>query len=182
MTKLIKLFCALSILVLVFSCGKDDDPVAKTGDLEGDWTATSFSATIVTSSFGATLATVKLTGTSFDYDLSLDGANFTTTGDYSADQEVNTGGFNQTTSVDYTEINGSGTYSVDGNMMTTDGSFFELQANGTAGTVGGGPQTATFEIDADGVLTLNQDETVTETSNGLTVDANIVSTSTWVRK
>ena len=182
MTKLLKLSFAFSLLILVFSCGKDDDPVAAKGDLEGDWTATAFNATIETSSAGVQLSTLKLTGTSFDYDLNLDGSNFTTSGGYSATQEVISAGVNQTTDVDYANINGTGTYTTDGNMMTVNGAFFELQANGIPGTAGGETQNATYEINADGELIFNQDETVTETSNGFTVDAKIVSTSTWVRK
>ncbi len=182
MTKLLKLLCVFSLLVLVFSCGKDDEPVAAKGDLEGDWTATAFNATIETSSAGVVLSNVKLIGTSFDYDLNLDGSNFTTSGGYTATQELTSAGVNQTTEVDYTNISGDGTYTTDGDMMTVNGSFFELQANGMSATTGGEAQTATYEINSDGELIFSQDETLTETSNGFTVDAKIVSTSTWVRK
>lgn len=181
MTKLLKLFFSISIIILMFSCGKDDDPAAK-GDLEGDWTATAYSATIETSSAGVGLSTIVAEGTSFDYDLNLDGSMFTTSGSYSANQTVTTAGFTQSNAVDYANISGSGTYTVDGNTMTIEGSFFDFEAAGMSFTGGGEMQTATFEINSDGELILNQNETITDSSNGITVDAKIVSSSTWVRK
>jgi len=182
MTKLIKLFYVLSIMIFVVSCGKDDDPVVARGDLEGTWTAIAFNATIESSSAGVVLSTLSLTGTAFNYDLNLDGSNFTTSGEYTADQTISATGVNQTSSVDYTDIDGNGTYTTDGDMMTVNGSFFALEANGIPGTAGGEAQTASFEINSDGELTFSQDETITETANGFTVDAKIVSTSTWIRK
>ncbi len=181
MTKLLKLFFSFSIVLLLVSCGKDDDPVAK-GDLEGTWTAIAYSADIKTSSGGSALSTIVATGTSFDYDLNLDGSMFTTSGSYSANQTVTTPDFTQSNAVDYTNISGSGAYTVDGNIMTIEGSFFDFEAGGMGMTGVGEMQTATFVINGDGELILNQNETITDTSNGITVDAKIVSSSTWVRK
>lgn len=180
MTKLLKLSFAFSLLILVFSCGKDDDPVAARGDIEGTWTATGMVANVETNSSGNT-STVDVTGSNFDYDLTFTADAFSTEGSYTGTNVISSGGFNQTQVVEYTDIMGSGTYTIDGNVITTMGSFFDFDASGMGSSGNSEPQNAQFSIDGD-VLTMTQNETTTSTFNGQTSTSVIVGTYTFRKK
>lgn len=183
MIKFSKLIFAFSFLILLASCGKD--PVAA-GDLEGTWTAESVVADIESTSntvAGEITSTVTAEGSNLNYDLTLNGTEFTTSGGYDMTTEVDAGGIMIPSSTTmYSNISGSGTYSVSGDVMTIDGSFFEFDASGLTTMSSVGEQKATFEINADGKLVFSQDEEITTTDSGATVVSRVISTSVWVRK
>ena len=82
-------------------------------------------------------------------------------------------------------VSGSGSYSVNGNEMIIDGSFFEFSFEGMDFAELSGEQTATFEISDNGqTLVFSQDNTTTETdaATGLTTTSTQVSSSVWARQ
>jgi len=152
--------------------------------LIGEWTATSFSANVTstTSANGMdNVVEISITGMNLGYNLVFAESTYTTNGNYDAEYTTVINGQNNASGSDsYTGVMGSGNYSTNGNMMTIDGSFFELSVNGVDTSSLGGEQTTAYELSADGqTLTFNQNETETNNTGGVDVTTNIVSTSVW---
>ena len=152
--------------------------------LIGEWTVTSFSAdvTSTTSTNGVdNIVEISITGMNLGYNLVFAESTYTTNGNYDVEYTTVLNGQNNASGSDsYADVTGSGNYSTSGNMMTIDGSFFELTVNGVDTSSLGGEQTTAYELSADGqTLTFNQDETETNTTGGIDVTTNTVSTSVW---
>ena len=184
MIKLTKLLFAFSLLFVLASCGNDDDPESVT--LEGTWKAISFDADVeISSTFNGTTTASKtiVTGANLDYELTLDDPNWTTSGDYTYTVDITVDGtpFQNSTET-LTNISGLGTYSVDGNMMTINGSFFEYELNGMTSTSMSDTQTVEYEINSDGQLVFTQDEEIETTASGVTSISKIKSTSVWEKQ
>ncbi|WAC02874.1 hypothetical protein N7U66_04380 [Lacinutrix neustonica] len=79
-------------------------------------------------------------------------------------------------------VSGSGNYVTDGNIMSVDGSFFDVSMNGSNTSGQGEAQEVAYTISENGqTLTFNQNETQTQIANGIEVISDIVSSSVWVR-
>jgi len=186
MFKLTKLVFAFSLLILLTSCGKDDDS-PDAGSLEGEWTAIAFNAniesTITINGDVTTLATVA-TGSNLSYDLNFTSSAFTTSGGYDVTTNTTVDGTvfpaNMST---YTNVAGSGNYTTSGGTITLDGSFFTFAVNGMDLSALNQEQSVNYEINANGELIFSQNETITDNSSpGVTSTTMLVSSSTWVRK
>jgi hypothetical protein len=115
-----------------------------------------------------------------DYVLVFDEANYTVSGDY---ELIVASTFNNetTTTVDsYTNVEGFGTYSTNGNIMTVDGSFIEFDFEGMPMEIDQGEQSVEYELSANGqTLTFNQDDVETTNEGGAASTTTTLSTSVW---
>lgn len=183
MLNLTKLLFALTLILSLGACNSDDDP--NPSDLEGTWTAVSFSANVMsTSDFNGNefTSTVDVVGSEFDYDLTFTDAAFTTSGGYTLDIDFDAGGSSQSSTDTYTNVSGNGTYATTDTEMTINGSFFTFEFNGMPFLTADDTQTADYEINEDGDLIFTQNETMTSTQSGSTTTSVVVSSSKWVRQ
>lgn len=163
--------------------GEDDDNNMNLTGIEGEWTAIEFSATTTTNSAGQVI-NAQIVGTSLVYCLTLQGGQFQTNGNYILTTEATTSGVViPTQTSNFENVEGTGTYIDNGTSLEIDGAFFEIDVNGMSITeVSNGPQTAEYSIDSEGNLVLIQNESISETVQGITVTADVQSSSTWARK
>ena len=194
MRKLSSLFC-LFILLTAFTC--EDEPLdfdvetSETNvELIGAWDLVEFNVEMSSSTSvgGLEIASgAEIYSTTVDYTVNFSESNFTTNGSYSyvADIVVNE---NEVQGEPYTleNVSGSGNYTVNGNEMTVDGSFFEFTLEGMEDTSFlDGEQTATFQLSDNGqTLTFSQNETLTQSDEitGSVITSTTVSTSVWTRQ
>lgn len=155
-------------------------------DLVGDWETISFSANSrATTTFNgiSIVSDSDITGLNFDYILTLTTNQFETSGSYDMRVVTEVDGMvvSDATS-NYTNVSGSGDYSTNGNVMTLNGSFFELAIDGVDTSGFEENQTMTFQLSSDGQrLTLTQNEERTETQMGIETVINITGTSVFER-
>lgn len=184
MKNLSKLFYFFAFALVLNSCGNNDDN--EDDSLVGDWTVIEFSTGVSNSgNAGGTDFSISSTivGENLDYDLSFTQSAFTTSGSYDATATVTVDGMSQPASTtSYTGVSGNGTYSVDGDMITVGGSFFDFEVDGVDLTALGGQQTVQFEIDDSGTLIFTQNETQEINQSGTMLTTVITSTSKWVRQ
>jgi len=192
MKKLAALLC-LFTLFFAFTCENEPlDFEPETGETDvallGEWNLSEFDVEVNTSTDfqGQQIASeVEIFSTTVNYALNFTENNFSTNGGYSYVAEVTTNGI-QVPAEPYTidNVSGSGSYSVNGNEMTVDGSFFEFTFEGMDFSQFQGEQTVAFQISDNGqTLTFSQNETMTETdaATGTTTTSVTVSTSVWIR-
>lgn len=192
MKKLLSLLC-LFTLFFAFTC--ENEPLdfdVETGgtdsDLLGEWNLVEFDVEVSTSTNfqGQEISSdIEVYSTTVDYTLNFTENNFTTNGSYSYVADIIANGMN-IEGEPYTleNVSGSGSYSVNGNEITIDGSFFEFSFEGMDFAELNGEQTATFEISDNGqTLIFSQNETTTETdaATGVTSTSTQVSSSVWTR-
>lgn len=182
--KFLQFFFALSLVLFFASC-TDDDDITTNDELIGTWEATFFDANIDSSTelngiFNTSNSAIS--SSNLNYRLTFTENEFTTEGSYDITVVSSTEGmvFN-TTNSSLTDVMGDGTYTVDGDQITTMGPFFTFEANGMSGAAGDEGQTATFEINSNGELIFTQDEEMTSTNSGVTTTSIIRSNSTWQR-
>ncbi|WP_426431928.1 hypothetical protein ACPX19_05270 [Winogradskyella sp. HB-48] len=193
MKKLSVLLC-LFTLFFAFTCENepldfDAESSQTDSDLLGDWSLVEFSVQVSTSTDfqGQVISSdIDIYSTTVDYNLNFTESNFTTNGGYSYVADIVANGMN-VEGEPYTleSVSGSGSYSVNGNEMTIDGSFFEFSFEGMDFAELSGEQTATFEISDNGqTLVFSQDDTTTETdaATGLTTTSTQISSSVWARQ
>ena len=175
----------LSLLVLVTACGGNDNG-SSTNDLLGTWVAVSFDGNSEsTTTFDGTTTTseVAILGSNLDYRVTFTETAWTTAGGYDVTSTTSVNGMPAATlTSSNTNVSGSGTYSIDGNVMTIDGSFFELETNGVPTTGTSGPQMANFEINSNGELVFSQDETIESNQSGVESTTALMTTSVWRRE
>ena len=172
------------MMLLLAACGNDDETAPGDG-LEDTWTVISFDADVesTTMTQGQTIASVvDIVGGNMAYDLTLNGSEFTTAGDYEMTITSTVNGMTQTSTDGYSDVTGGGSYSNDATTLTIDGSFFELEWNGIDLTSTGGEQTVDYAINADDQLVISQNDTSTTDANGIMITTTVVSTSVWERK
>jgi len=195
MKKIVSLFCLFTLLT-AFTCenepldnGIDLTDSSYNNALVGTWDLTDFDVTLgsTTSFSGESFITdIDIESTEENYVLNLTPSNFTTNGSYSYDTNIVVNG-ETFSSEPYTleNVSGSGSYSVNGNEMTIDGSFFEFEFEGAEETSLSGEQTVTFSVSADGqTLTFTQDETTSQTdpTTGTVTTSTTNSTSIWAKQ
>ena len=174
-----------SLSVLFVSCGDDDDGGENMGltGIEGEWSAIEFSATTTGTSAGQDFVN-RVVATSLDYCLTLQDENFQTNGSYSLSTEVEVAGMTIAPVIsEFNNVEGSGAYIDNDTSLEIDGAFYELDINGMSITeIVNGPQTVDYRIDGDGNLIFEQNETISQTTQGVSVNFVVVSSSTWERK
>jgi hypothetical protein len=193
MKKLSVLLC-LFTLFFAFTCENEpldfDAETAETEtDLLGDWDLVEFDVQVSTSTDfqGQVISSdIDVYSTTVAYTVNFTGSNFTTNGSYSYVADIVANGM-VVEGEPYTleDVSGSGTYSVNGNEITIDGSFFEFTFEGMDFAELDGEQTAMFQITDNGqTLIFTQDDTTTETdtATGLTTTSTQVSSSVWTRQ
>ncbi len=185
MNTLTKLLFACTLIFSFIACG-DDDNSSNKNSLDGSWTAVEFAADVESSSTGVginIISKTSVTGSDLNYDLVFDGSNWTTEGAYSYDISIELSGQTPITSIEsVTDVNGSGTFSVDEDVMTIDGSFFTFMYNGQTIADTNGPQMANYEINSAGQLVFEQNETTEMTTPEISTSTSTVSKSVWERK
>ena len=190
-------FLSLFILLSAFTC--ENEPLdydqesidsinnsnnsSNNADLVGTWDLVSFDVDM-TSSFdpgtGMMITDLIVESTEVDYQVTFTATNFNTEGWYSYNTQIETAGMIINDSYTMEDVTGSGTYTTDGNQMTTQGSFFEFTFEGMDDSLFDDEQTGTYEISADGqTLTFTQDETTVNTDAGYEIEIDIISTSIW---
>ena len=174
----------LSIFFLLFSAC-ENEPIdsgiinnggnsSNTGQIIGDWNVTSFNATTATTTSvnGEEFEVSSIiTGSEFDYFITFTSDAFSTNGNYQmrAITEAN-GVLMDDFTTSYTNVNGNGSYSTNGNLITTEGILFDLEIEGVDTSVFETNQTATYQFSSNGnVLTLTQSEEHTEVFNGIEI-------------
>jgi len=156
---------------------------SNSADLIGTWNLVSFDLDM-TNSFdpgtGMMVTDLIVESTEVDYQVTFTATNFNTEGWYSYNTQIETAGMVLNDSYTMEDVTGSGTYTTDGNQMTTQGSFFEFTFEGMDDSMFDEEQTGTYEISADGqTLTFSQDETTVNTDAGYDIEIDVVSTSIW---
>jgi len=187
MYKLTNLTLAMLMMLLLAACGNDDEtpPITSSDDLEDTWTVISFSADVesVSEIQGQTITSdVDIVGSNMAYDLTLDGSQFTTDGNYEMTLTSTVNGMTQTNTDSYSNVMGTGNYTNDESTITINGSFFDLEWNGIDLSATQGEQTADYTINADDQLVISQNEIMTTNSNGIMMTTTFVSSSVWERK
>ena len=186
--KILSNFTVLSLfaILFLFSCGDDESMVVVDNDLNGTWTAKSWSANIESATSGGGLnqsVTSDFTGTSFAYDLTFDNGSFTTDGNYSYSFTITGSGLNQNGSEDVSNVNGNGTYTNTDSQLTLQGRIFEYEANGLVSVAASNEDTVLdYEFNADGDLVFTYDVVMTDTQAGFTTTSTITDRSVWERK
>lgn len=187
MSKFLKLSFLFALIISLASCSSDDDSSSSSSsDLVGTWAMVSFetNSTVTTEFQGQTL-TSSIESMSTDnvaYTATFTDSAFTTEGSYGYMYSGTANGVDiPATTAMIENVTGSGTYSVSGNTMTVNGSFFELDFKGTQQTAMAGEQMVNFQIDGN-QLTFSQNEVVESTTSGITAISDVMSTSVWVRQ
>jgi len=174
------ILCWGLLLILLSSCGGDDDDVMN--GLEGTWTAIEFGASLSLESL--VMAQIDIESTSLDYCLTFDGESFTTSGAYDINAKFDIDGFpTQTINQSYTSVQGSGDYTLDGSTIFVTGSFYDYELDGLPETgISDADQQAEYFIDDNGRLVVDQNESITQSEQGITVTVDVISRSVWERK
>lgn len=161
--KITKLFF-LSLVVILFSCDKEEDPLPTSEGMEGEWTITgiNYSGTTTTSAFGLS-ATVNHTGTGKNMDLTTtftrDPNTVASEGSYTIEVKNTALGQTVTEELHFTEVLIDGTWTLEGRTLTIANTGIEQEATVTR-------QTST-------ALELRININESETAQGTTVATNI---------
>jgi len=196
MIQKMKFFLVCLLVLSMVACDEDDEPSFSAADLVGTWKAQSFSFSVEsTRSLNGMATTVNTigTGSNLDYVLELTEISFVTSGSYSysATSEVNGIVTSQKSStvagVDESGvigngITGSGNYSTDGIVLTSDASFFEFTFDGIDLGLLVGVQMMNYEINSEGKLVLTQNEEISTTNQEITYTNRVITTSTWTKQ
>ncbi len=170
---------AFSIFVITFiSC--DNEPLDSglterndnTNAFIGDWEIVTFeteTATEITFMGQTTTSDTEIDGLDMDYIVTFTENTFTTAGDYSMHLILTLNGMEMQNLIQsYNNVSGSGYYSTDGNILTTDGSFFEFEFQGVDTSEYSGPQTIQFAFSNGGqTLTTLQQQEISENQGGI---------------
>lgn len=115
-----------------------------------------------------------------DYVLVFEESDYTVSGDYELMVSSTFDGDTTTYTDSYTNVEGLGTYSTNGNIMTVDGSFIEFDFDGMPMEADQGEQSVEYTLSADGqTLTFNQDEVQNVNEGGVMSTTSVISTSVW---
>ena len=180
----------LSLVLVLFSCENEalegeflSLEGGSSSSLIGTWALVDFNNTISN--------TGEVSGTTIDSNTTIDGMNpnynmtftlgsFSALGSYGYNVNSTVNGVNSTQDIFLTDVTGAGDYSVSGNTMTVDGSFFTLEYQGVDFSQAQGAQTINFSISEDGqTLTFTQESTETNTVSGGAITAVVSGTSVW---
>ena len=180
-----RIFAIVAVVGVAFMGACDDGGGDPVNPLLGTWVATGMEATtLATTEGGGFSISVGSTSTltESDYQIVVTDNTITASGSYSVELTVSIAGFPPTTTtLDFEDVNGTANYTVSGNVLNVDGSYFDLDAEEASFDQGGATGEVTYSINGN-QLTLTQDQTFTFTEDGATVTASITQTSTWERQ
>ncbi len=142
---------------------------------EDEWSVLAWNAT-VTISVGNVTSESTITGANLNYNLRLEFPNWKTEGEYDAIFETDSQNFTE----EVRGIAGKGTYVIEDDVLTSDGSFFEYESG--MQTTSSEMWSADLSINPDGQLVVSEKRTEEGVSNGSDVVVIIKSTSIWERK
>lgn len=190
-------FLSLFILLSAFTCENESldydqesiDSInnsnnsSNNADLVGTWDLVSFNVDMLNSATlpsGDMITEILVSSTSTDYQVTFTNTEFSTTGSYSYDTFIEAGGISQQDNLTLTDVTGSGSYTTDGNEITTEGAFFDFSFEGVDQSAFEDNQTSNYSISADGqTLTFSQNQTTLQSANGFETEIDIVAESIW---
>ena len=190
-------FLSLFILLTAFTCENEsldydqeainslnnNNSNTNNANLIGTWDLISFDVDMVSSinlPTGITITDIIVSSTSTDYQVTFTNSEFTTTGSYSYDTFIESVGISQQDNLTVSNVSGSGTYTTDGNQITTEGAFFDLTFEGADMSAFEDNQTSNYSISADGqTLTFSQNQTTLQSNNGFETEIDVVAESVW---
>lgn len=193
MKKFIYLIPIILTALLLTACNNDDDTTS-TNELEGTWKLVSLeidSESLVEVTAGGYNNSITINNeaeaVNADYTLTFDNSQFTGEGSYDLQQTSMSGGYTESITTSYDNILQTGSYSVDGNIITVEGSFVEATADGTdIIETGGEPQTIEYTINNDQLIFSQNEAFVVEVDNGAglinTSTNDVVFSSVWERQ
>lgn len=180
----------LSLVLVLFSCENEalegeflSLEGGSSSSLIGTWALVDFNNTI--SNTGEVSGTTINSNTTIDgmnpnYNMTFIPGSFSALGSYGYNVNSTVNGVNSTQDIFLTDVTGAGDYSVSGNTMTVDGSFFTLEYQGVDFSQAQGAQTINFSISEDGqTLAFTQESTETNTVSGGAITAVVSGTSVW---
>ncbi|MEM6725576.1 MAG: hypothetical protein AAF598_16160, partial [Bacteroidota bacterium] len=98
---------------------------------------------------------------------------------YTITSDLDVDGNTSSSTDDYTNVTGTGTYTATEDELTILGSFFDLTVDGfDFSGFDTGSQTVNYSIDGN-ILTISQEETTEDSSGGFTTTSTNSSVSTW---
>lgn len=181
--KLSHFIIALSLLVF-FSCEKEGTGV-NPETIKGDWKAQSF---VLEGSSKATAGgvevetTFKYTGKDIDYTLSFTDTNFSTNGSYSYEGFIKVNNVEVDQNHTLNSIMSNGTYSIEGDSITFNGSLFSFEVDDQDFSNVGVSQSAYIEKLTDTELILIQEAEQTASTAGATATNKTKSRSVWKKQ
>lgn len=184
--KLFNLFFLLLVSLSFVACDDDEDPVSSEDGIVGTWSAQSFEFDLESSTTSPDfdVETVSSgTATALDYTLTFTAeGNWTAVGSYTLNITSSSDGV-QTSAQEnmYSSVTNSGTYTVAGDLLTINESFFTLELDGMTLGGGNGPQVVPFAISGN-TLTFTQDDETEVMSGTATTSSKTFSESVWARK
>ncbi len=186
MIKFFKFLFLSSLIISMNACSDDDDSSSSEMDeIVGSWKAKSFEFDTKSTIDFAGIETSSETsgsGSNLDYTLVFEESTYSTSGGYDVDVTTSSNGEVLSMSTQsYSDVDGSGSYSTQDDLITIKGSFYEFEVDGVDLTSGSQEQTVTFKLEGN-QLTFIQDEQKTETINGISTVTHTKSTSVWERQ
>lgn len=176
------LLLCLVVSLFMVSCGEESKSESA---LEGTWEVYEFGGVVLSSTTTPDISIESKTnieGSNMDYTLVLSEADFTTNGSYDIEVAAEVDGMVLSSTTDnYTNVSGSGTYSATDTEITVNGQFFELELQGMPVSSTSGPATASYTI-VDDVLTITQVDATTTDQLGIVSTSNISFESKWRKK
>lgn len=188
MYKLTNLALAVLMMLLLVSCGNDNEIIPPNEGLEDTWSLISIDIDAQTTTTSATsgqttLTNVEASGGNLAYDLTLDNGDWTTEGNYKMIVSATIDGIEFSSTDNYDDITGLGTYSViDTTMINIGGAFFEFEYDGISYAPLLNPQTADYTINADNQLEISNSQTKESYIPPITTTSTVAYTSVWERK
>ena len=183
---LTKLLFGLLFFTLLSSCTEGIEDIVDENLLQGTWKAISFEAEIeaeyIYNGESSTMKTV-VEGSDLDYEVTFDESTFSTNGEYTVTYTLTLDGeeFPPATHT-ATDVNGDGTYMVEGDTLTIDGVLYELEFNGIDYNAVDGVQSAEYTFNENGELVVIQSAVIETDQANVSGSATIVSNSVWVKQ
>jgi len=127
------------------------------------------------------MSDVSVESTTTNYVLTFDENNWSTSGGYSYNYEVNVDQINHSDELTISDAVGSGDYQLDGNIVTLSNGFVSFDVDGYDMSSAAGEQQAELSFDGSN-LVVSQDIETTQDASGATVTATVKSTSVWSKR
>ena len=184
--KILKVFLALTILIISNACSDDDTTPVDSESLIGTWEAISMN---VDSDINTTVLQIPIqtqtssVGENIDYEVTFTETDFTVIGGYDL---ITTGTINGVPSdfdpVTISGINETGTYSLDGNKITIEGNLYEFEADGISLSEPSEQQVAQITLNSNGDLVMTQNIEQSVTQDGVDFEVIIDAVFVWRKK
>ncbi len=192
MKKFSFLLC-LFVLLSAFTCedepleGEFDAQNENNASLVGTWELILFDTEFLNESEfqgQSTTSEFSAEGMNMDYNLVFSETNYTVSGSYDLLTTIQMSGMeSETVTYSYTDVQGNGTYTTNGNEMTINGSFVEVEIEGFDDIQlldSEQEQSAEFILSADGqTLTFLQNFEESQNQQGLNFTISGSSSSVW---